>query len=67
MIMDEFSRFPVGGVVRSTSAETVIPVVDNVFSLLGCPENREIRQRSGRSMGTCGKLSCKRTVSDIER
>ena len=25
-------------VVRSTSAETVIPVVDNVFSLLGYPE-----------------------------
>ena len=38
MSMDEFSRFPVVEVVRSTSAETVIPVVDNVFSLLGYPE-----------------------------
>ena len=39
VIMDEeFSRFPVVEVVRSTSAETVIPVVENVFSLLGYPE-----------------------------
>ena len=38
VIIDEFSRFPVVEVVRSTSAETVIPVVDNVFSLLGYPE-----------------------------
>ena len=38
MIIDEFSRFPVVEVVRSTSAETVIPIVDNVFSLLGYPE-----------------------------
>ena len=38
MIMDELSGFPVVEVVRITSAETVIPVVDNVFSLLGNPE-----------------------------
>ena len=38
VMVDEFSRFPVVEVVRSTSAETVIPVVDGVFSLLGYPE-----------------------------
>ena len=38
VITDEFSRVPVVEVVRSTSAETVIQVVDNVFSLLGYPE-----------------------------
>ena len=38
VIIDEFSRFPVVEVVRSTSAEIVIPVVDNVFSLLDYPE-----------------------------
>ena len=38
VITDELSGFPVVEVVRSTSAETVIPVVDNVFSLLGNPE-----------------------------
>ena len=38
MIMDEFSRFPVDEVVRSTSADTMISVVDNMFSLSGYPE-----------------------------
>ena len=38
VIMDEFSRLPVVEVVRSTSTETVIPVVNNVFSLLAYPE-----------------------------
>ena len=38
VMVDAFSRFPVVEVVRSTSAETVIPVVDDVFSLLGYPD-----------------------------
>ena len=66
VIMDEFYRFPVVEVVRSISAETVISVVDNVFSLLGYPEI--VKSDNGpRSIGTCGKHSCKRTVSVIER
>jgi hypothetical protein len=35
VIIDEYSRFPVAEIVRSTSARTVIPVVDRVMSLLG--------------------------------
>jgi hypothetical protein len=35
VIIDEYSRFPVVEIVRSTSARTVIPVVDRVMSLLG--------------------------------
>ena len=38
VIVDEFSRYPIVEVVRSTSAETVIPVVDKVFSLFSFPE-----------------------------
>ena len=35
VIVDEYSRFPVVEVVPSTSAEIVIPVVNQVFSLFG--------------------------------
>ena len=38
VIVDEYSRFPVVEVVRSTSSEVVIPIVDQVFSLFGYPE-----------------------------
>ena len=38
VMIDEYSRFHVVGVVRSTSAETVIPVVDKVFSTYGYQE-----------------------------
>ena len=38
VMIDEYSRFPVVEVVRSNSAETVIPVVDKVFSTYGYPE-----------------------------
>ena len=37
-MIDEYPRFPVVEVVRSTSAETVIPVVGKVFSTYGYPE-----------------------------
>ena len=38
VIVDEFSRYPIVEVKRSTSMETVIPVVDKVFSLFSFPE-----------------------------
>ena len=38
VIIDEYSRFPVVEVVRSTSASTVIPVLDKVLSLFGIPD-----------------------------
>ena len=37
VIVDEYSRYPVVEVVNSTSAKTVIPVVDKVFSMFGVP------------------------------
>ena len=37
VIVDEYSRYPVVEVVNSTSAKTVIPVVDRVFSMFGVP------------------------------
>ena len=38
VMIDEYSRFPVIEVVRSTAAETVIPVVDKVFCTYWYPE-----------------------------
>ena len=37
VIVDEYSRYPVVEVVNSTSAKTVIPVIDKVFSMFGVP------------------------------
>ncbi|XP_020555459.2 uncharacterized protein K02A2.6-like [Oryzias latipes] len=37
VIIDEYTRYPVVEIVRSTSANTVIPVMDKVFSLFGIP------------------------------
>jgi transposase InsO family protein len=38
VIVDEYSRFPVVEIVRSTSGKTVIPMFDKVFSQFGIPE-----------------------------
>ena len=64
VIMDECSRFPVVGVVRSTSAEAVITVVDNVLCLLGYSEIGN-PTTVHRSIGTCGKHACNRMASVI--
>ncbi|KAK7919302.1 hypothetical protein WMY93_010586 [Mugilogobius chulae] len=37
VITDDYSRYPVVEIVRSTSAVTVIPVMDKVFSMFGIP------------------------------
>ena len=37
VIVDEYTRYPVVEIVRSTSANTVIPVFDRVFSMFGIP------------------------------
>lgn len=37
VIVDEYTRYPVVESVRSTSANTVIPVMDKVFSMFGIP------------------------------
>ena len=38
VLHDDYSRFPVVEIINSTSAKTVIPVLDRVFALLGIPE-----------------------------
>ena len=37
VIVDEYSRYPVVEVMHSTSANSVIPVMDKIFSMLGIP------------------------------
>ena len=37
VIIDDYTRYPVVEIVKSTSANTVIPVMDKVFSMLGIP------------------------------
>lgn len=37
VIVDDYSRFPMVEFIRSTSANTVIPVLDKAFSLFGIP------------------------------
>lgn len=37
VIMDDYTRYPVVESVKSTSANTVIPVMDKVFSMFGIP------------------------------
>jgi hypothetical protein len=38
VVLDEYSRFPVVELVRSTSARSVIPVFDQIFATHGMPE-----------------------------
>ena len=38
VIIDEFSRYPIVYVVRSTSAESTLPLLDRTFSMFGYPE-----------------------------
>ena len=38
VLMDEYSRYPFVDIVRKTSADAVIPVIDKAFSLFGYPE-----------------------------
>ena len=38
-LLDEYSRFPEVEIVKSLSAQTVIPIFDKVFSSMGIPEN----------------------------
>jgi len=38
VLYDEYSRFPVVEIINSTSAFTVIPVLDRIFALLGIPD-----------------------------
>ncbi|RDH88672.1 MAG: hypothetical protein DIZ79_14650, partial [endosymbiont of Lamellibrachia luymesi] len=37
-VTDEYSRYPVVHVTRSTSAETVIPIMESIFAMFGYPE-----------------------------
>lgn len=45
VIMDEYSRYPVIESVKSTSANTVTPVLDKVFSMFDIP--RTVKTESG--------------------
>ena len=38
VVIDEYSRFPVVELVKSTSARSVIPVLDKIFATHGFPE-----------------------------
>ena len=38
VIIDDHSRFPIVEIIHSTSARTVIPVLDKVFSIFGIPK-----------------------------
>ena len=38
VIIDEYSRYPVVEIIRSTSALTVIPMLDKVLSMFGVPD-----------------------------
>ena len=38
VLIDEHSRYPVVGKLSTTSARAVIPILSNIFSLLGIPE-----------------------------
>ena len=38
VIIDEYSRYPVVEITRSTSAQTVIPIMDKVFSIFSYPK-----------------------------
>lgn len=37
-VTDEYSRYPVVHVTRSTSAETVMPIMESIFAMFGYPE-----------------------------
>ena len=50
VIVDEYSRYPVVEVVNSTSAKTVLPFVDKLFSMFGVPVS--VKTYNGLSMGT---------------
>jgi hypothetical protein len=45
VIVCEYSRYPIVEIVRSTAAETVIPVVDKILSMFGIP--RQIKSDNG--------------------
>lgn len=38
VIVDEYSRYPIAEIIRSTSADCVIPVVDKIMAMFGYPE-----------------------------
>ncbi|RXN06658.1 putative protein K02A2.6-like protein [Labeo rohita] len=39
VIVDEYSRYPMVEVIHSTSANSVIPVIDKIFSMFGIPRS----------------------------
>ena len=44
VVIDEHSRYPIVEVIHSTPADTVIPVLDKVFSMFGLTQSFENRQ-----------------------
>ena len=38
VLVDEFSRFPIVKILKSTTAEAIIPVVAEIFNLFGRPK-----------------------------
>ena len=67
LITDDYSRYPVVEIVKSTSATTVIPKLDKVFSEFGVPDI--VRSDNGPPPSTAKNLRLLRTTlaSSIER
>ena len=38
VVIDEYTRFPIVEVVRSTASNTIIPIIDKIFSTFGIPD-----------------------------
>ena len=38
VVIDEYTRFPIVKVVKSTASNTVIPIIDKIFSTFGIPD-----------------------------
>ena len=46
VVLDEYSRFPEVEIVKSLSAQTLIPIFDKVFSSRSIPENLNTDNRT---------------------
>ena len=52
IMIDDHSRYPVVEVLRSTSAKSVIPVMDKIFSVFGLPKELKTMVHHSRVMNS---------------
>ena len=67
IITDDYSRYPVVETVKSASANTVIPRVDNVFSEFGIPDVVKTDKTDPLSTAVNFSRLCRLLFSSIER